>query len=123
MKESDKKTKWKIIEINKQLIAHKTKKAYLIQLSSGIYKYYKFWYPKALLKNENNKLLLIYSDDFTERRKIFLDKNTENEMTISEIVKYLRYEEDNLKERVVVHTPEPFFKEVIIDEELLASTS
>ena len=123
MKESDKKIKWKIIEINKQLIAHKTKKAYLIQLSSGIYKYYKFWYPKALLKNENNKLLLIYSDDFTERRKIFLDKNTENEMTIPEIVKYLRYEEDNLKERVVVHTPEPIFKEVIIDEELLASTS
>ena len=123
MKESDKKIKWKIIEINKQLIAHKTKKAYLIQLSSGIYKYYKFWYPKALLKNENNKLLLIYSDDFTERRKIFLDKNTENEMTISEIVKYLKYEEDNLKERVVVHTPEPIFKEVIIDEELLASTS
>lgn len=123
MKESDKKIKWKIIEINKQSIAHKTKKAYLIQLSSGIYKYYKFWYPKALLKNENNKLLLIYSDDFTERRKIFLDKNTENEMTISEIVKYLKYEEDNLKERVVVHTPEPIFKEVIIDEELLASTS
>lgn len=123
MKESDKKTKWKIIEINKQSIAHKTKKAYLIQLSSGIYKYYKFWYPKAFLKNENNKLLLIYSDDFTERRKIFLDKNTENEMTISEIVKYLKYEEDNLKERVVVYTPEPIFKEVIIDEELLASTS
>ena len=86
MKESDKKIKWKIIEINKQSIAHKTKKAYLIQLSSGIYKYYKFWYPKALLKNENNKLLLIYSDDFNERRKIFLDKNTENEMTISETV-------------------------------------
>lgn len=31
-------------------------------------------------------MLLIYSDDFTERRKIFLDKNTENEMTISETV-------------------------------------
>lgn len=121
----EKSKKWQTFEISLErlFIEKETQKAYLFKFEIGLFEDYRFWYPKVLVNKMRESVVISYQNNNEFPRKVFLNKKKELILSISNLIELLDKASlnfyDNI-ERLETYIPEKIFKEVEIDEELLA---
>ena len=117
--------KWQTFEISLErlFIEKETQKAYLFKFEIGLFEDYRFWYPKVLVNKMRESVVISYQNNNEFPRKVFLNKKKELILSMSNLIELLDKASlnfyDNI-ERLETYIPEKIFKEVEIDEELLA---
>ena len=121
----EKSKKWKTFEISLErlFIEKETQKAYLFKFEIGLFEDYRFWYPKVLVNKMRESVVISYQNNNEFPRKVFLNKKKELILSMPNLIELLDKASlnfyDNI-ERSETYIPEKIFKEVEIDEELLA---
>ena len=121
----EKSKKWKTFEISLErlFIEKETQKAYLFKFEIGLFEDYRFWYPKVLVNKMRESVVISYQNNNEFPRKVFLNKKKELILSMPNLIELLDKASlnfyDNI-ERLETYIPEKIFKEVEIDEELLA---
>lgn len=121
----EKSKKWKTFEISLErlFIEKETQKAYLFKFEIGLFEDYRFWYPKVLVNKMRESVVISYQNNNEFLRKVFLNKKKELILSMPNLIELLDKASlnfyDNI-ERLETYIPEKIFKEVEIDEELLA---
>ena len=121
----EKSKKWKTFEISLErlFIEKETQKAYLFKFEIGLFEDYRFWYPKVLVNKMRESVVISYQNNNEFPRKVFLNKKKELILSMPNLIELLDKASlnfyDNI-ERLETYIPEKIFKEVVIDEELLA---
>lgn len=121
----EKSKKWKTFEISLErlFIEKETQKAYLFKFEIGLFEDYRFWYPKVLVNKMRESVVISYQNNDEFPRKVFLNKKKELILSMPNLIELLDKASlnfyDNI-ERLETYIPEKIFKEVEIDEELLA---
>ncbi|WP_338996321.1 hypothetical protein LC565_08135 [Fusobacterium animalis] len=121
----EKSKKWQTFEISLErlFIEKETQKAYLFKFEIGLFEDYRFWYPKVLVNKMHESVVISYQNNNEFPRKVFLNKKKELILSMSNLIELLDKASlnfyDNI-ERLETYIPEKIFKEVEIDEELLA---
>ena len=121
----EKSKKWKTFEISLErlFIEKETQKAYLFKFEIGLFEDYRFWYPKVLVNKMRESVVISYQNNDEFPRKVFLNKKKEIILSMPNLIELLDKASlnfyDNI-ERLETYIPEKIFKEVEIDEELLA---
>ena len=121
----EKSKKWQTFEISLErlFIEKETQKAYLFKFEIGLFEDYRFWYPKVLVNKMRESIVISYQNNNEFPRKVFLNKKKELILSMSNLIELLDKASlnfyDNI-ERLETYIPEKIFKEVEIDEELLA---
>ena len=117
--------KWQTFEISLErlFIEKETQKAYLFKFEIGLFEDYRFWYPKVLVNKMRESVVISYQNNNEFPRKVFLNKKKELILSMPNLIELL--DKDSLNfyddiERLEIYIPEKIFKEVEIDEELLA---
>ena len=121
----EKSKKWKTFEISLErlFIEKETQKAYLFKFEIGLFEDYRFWYPKVLVNKMRESVVISYQNNNEFPRKVFLNKKKELILSMPNLIELLDKAEINFYddiERLETYIPEKIFKEVEIDEELLA---
>ncbi|KXA18662.1 hypothetical protein HMPREF3221_01713 [Fusobacterium nucleatum] len=117
--------KWQTFEISLErlFIEKETQKAYLFKFEIGLFEDYRFWYPKVLVNKMRESVVISYQNNNEFPRKVFLNKKKELILSMPNLIELLDKASlnfyDNI-ERLETYIPEKIFKEVEIDEELLA---
>lgn len=117
--------KWQTFEISLErlFIEKETQKAYLFKFEIGLFEDYRFWYPKVLVNKMRESVVISYQNNNEFPRKVFLNKKKELILSMPNLIELLDKASlnfyDNI-ERLEIYIPEKIFKEVEIDEELLA---
>lgn len=117
--------KWQTFEISLErlFIEKETQKAYLFKFEIGLFEDYRFWYPKVLVNKMRESVVISYQNNNEFPRKVFLNKKRELILSMPNLIELLDKASlnfyDNI-ERLETYIPEKIFKEVEIDEELLA---
>ncbi|WDF25863.1 hypothetical protein PSC67_05020 [Fusobacterium nucleatum] len=117
--------KWEKFEISLErlFIEKETQKAYLFKFEIGLFEDYRFWYPKVLVNKMRESVVISYQNNNEFPRKVFLNKKKELILSMPNLIELLDKASlnfyDNI-ERLETYIPEKIFKEVEIDEELLA---
>ena len=117
--------KWNTFEISLErlFIEKETQKAYLFKFEIGLFEDYRFWYPKVLVNKMRESVVISYQNNNEFPRKVFLNKKKELILSMPNLIELLDKASlnfyDNI-ERLETYIPEKIFKEVEIDEELLA---
>lgn len=117
--------KWLTFEISLEriFIEKETQKAYLFKFEIGLFEDYRFWYPKVLVNKMRESVVISYQNNNEFPRKVFLNKKKELILSMPNLIELLDKASlnfyDNI-ERLETYIPEKIFKEVEIDEELLA---
>ena len=117
--------KWQTFEISLErlFIEKETQKAYLFKFEIGLFEDYRFWYPKVLVNKMCESVVISYQNNNEFPRKVFLNKKKELILSMPNLIELLDKASlnfyDNI-ERLETYIPEKIFKEVEIDEELLA---
>ena len=117
--------KWQTFEISLErlFIEKETQKAYLFKFEIGLFEDYRFWYPKVLVNKMRESIVISYQNNNEFPRKVFLNKKKELILSMPNLIELLDKSSlnfyDNI-ERLETYIPEKIFKEVEIDEELLA---
>lgn len=117
--------KWQKFEISLErlFIEKETQKAYLFKFEIGLFEDYRFWYPKVLVNKMRESVVISYQNNNEFPRKVFLNKKKELILSMPNLIELLDKASlnfyDNI-ERLETYIPEKIFKEVEIDEELLA---
>lgn len=117
--------KWQTFEISLErlFIEKETQKAYLFKFEIGLFEDYRFWYPKVLVNKMRESVVISYQNNDEFPRKVFLNKKKELILSMPNLIELLDKAEINFYddiERLETYIPEKIFKEVEIDEELLA---
>ena len=121
----EKSKKWQTFEISLErlFIEKETQKAYLFKFEIGLFEDYCFWYPKVLVNKMRESVVISYQNNNEFPRKVFLNKKKELILSMPNLIELLDKASlnfyDNI-ERLETYIPEKIFKEVEIDEELLA---
>ncbi|EUB30999.1 hypothetical protein [Fusobacterium sp. OBRC1] len=121
----EKTNKWQKFEISLErlFIEKETQKAYLFKFEIGLFEDYRFWYPKVLVNKMRESVVISYQNNNEFPRKVFLNKKKELILSMPNLIELLDKASlnfyDNI-ERLETYIPEKIFKEVEIDEELLA---
>lgn len=121
----EKTKKWNTFEISLErlFIEKETQKAYLFKFEIGLFEDYRFWYPKVLVNKMCESVVISYQNNNEFPRKVFLNKKKELILSMPNLIELLDKASlnfyDNI-ERLETYIPEKIFKEVEIDEELLA---
>ena len=121
----EKSKKWKTFEISLErlFIEKETQKAYLFKFEIGLFEDYRFWYPKVLVNKMCESVVILYQNNNEFPRKVFLNRKKELILSMPNLIELLDKASlnfyDNI-ERLETYIPEKIFKEVEIDEELLA---
>ena len=121
----EKSKKWQKFEISLErlFIEKETQKAYLFKFEIGLFEDYRFWYPKVLVNKMRESVVISYQNNNEFPRKVFLNKKKELILSMPNLIELLDKASlnfyDNI-ERLETYIPEKIFKEVEIDEELLA---
>lgn len=121
----EKSRKWQKFEISLErlFIEKETQKAYLFKFEIGLFEDYRFWYPKVLVNKMRESVVISYQNNNESPRKVFLNKKKELILSMPNLIELLDKASlnfyDNI-ERLETYIPEKIFKEVEIDEELLA---
>lgn len=121
----EKSRKWQTFEISLErlFIEKETQKAYLFKFEIGLFEDYRFWYPKVLVNKMRESIVISYQNNNEFPRKVFLNKKKELILSMPNLIELLDKASlnfyDNI-ERLETYIPEKIFKEVEIDEELLA---
>ena len=121
----EKSKKWQTFEISLEriFIEKETQKAYLFKFEIGLFEDYRFWYPKVLVNKMRESVVISYQNNDEFPRKVFLNKKKELILSMPNLIELLDKASlnfyDNI-ERLETYIPEKIFKEVEIDEELLA---
>lgn len=121
----EKSKKWQKFEISLErlFIEKETQKAYLFKFEIGLFEDYRFWYPKVLVNKMRESIVISYQNNNEFPRKVFLNKKKELILSMPNLIELLDKASlnfyDNI-ERLETYIPEKIFKEVEIDEELLA---
>lgn len=121
----EKSKKWQKFEISLErlFIEKETQKAYLFKFEIGLFEDYRFWYPKVLVNKMCESVVISYQNNNEFPRKVFLNKKKELILSMPNLIELLDKASlnfyDNI-ERLETYIPEKIFKEVEIDEELLA---
>jgi hypothetical protein len=121
----EKTKKWNTFEISLErlFIEKETQKAYLFKFEIGLFEDYRFWYPKVLVNKMRESVVISYQNNNEFPRKVFLNKKKELILSMPNLIELLDKASlnfyDNI-ERLETYIPEKIFKEVEIDEELLA---
>ena len=121
----EKSKKWQTFEISLEriFIEKETQKAYLFKFEIGLFEDYRFWYPKVLVNKMRESVVISYQNNNEFPRKVFLNKKKELILSMPNLIELLDKASlnfyDNI-ERLETYIPEKIFKEVEIDEELLA---
>jgi len=121
----EKTNKWQKFEISLErlFIEKETQKAYLFKFEIGLFEDYRFWYPKVLVNKMRESVVISYQNNDEFPRKVFLNKKKELILSMPNLIELLDKAEINFYddiERLETYIPEKIFKEVEIDEELLA---
>ena len=121
----EKSKKWQTFEISLEriFIEKETQKAYLFKFEIGLFEDYRFWYPKVLVNKMRESVVISYQNNDEFPRKVFLNKKKELILSMPNLIELLDKAEINFYddiERLETYIPEKIFKEVEIDEELLA---
>lgn len=121
----EKSKKWQTFEISLErlFIEKETQKAYLFKFEIGLFEDYRFWYPKVLVNKMRESVVISYQNNNEFPRKVFLNKKKELILSMPNLIELLDKAEINFYddiERLETYIPEKIFKEVEIDEELLA---
>lgn len=121
----EKNNKWQTFEISLEriFIEKETKKAYLFRFEIGLFEDYSFWYPKVLVKEMCESIAISYKNNDEFPRKVLLNKKKELILSMPNLIELLDKASLNFYddiERLEIYIPEKIFKEVEIDEELLA---
>jgi len=121
----EKNNKWQTFEISLEriFIEKETKKAYLFRFEIGLFEDYSFWYPKVLVKEMCESIAISYKNNNEFPRKVLLNKKKELILSMPNLIELLDKASLNFYddiERLEIYIPEKIFKEVEIDEELLA---
>ena len=117
--------KWQTFEISLErlFIEKETQKAYLFKFEIGLFEDYRFWYPKVLVNKMRESVVISYQNNNEFPRKVFLNKKKELILSMPNLIELLDKASlnfyDNI-ERLETYIPEKIFKEVEIDEALLA---
>jgi len=117
--------KWQTFEISLEriFIEKETKKAYLFKFEIGLFEDYSFWYPKVLVNKMCESVIISYQNNEEFPKKVLLNKKKELILSMPKLIVLLDKAEVNFYddiERLETYIPEKIFKEVEIDEELLA---
>ena len=117
--------KWQTFEISLErlFIEKETQKAYLFKFEIGLFEDYRFWYPKVLVNKMRESVVISYQNNTEFPRKVFLNKKKELILSMPNLIELLDKASLNFYddiERLEIYIPEKIFKEVEIDEELLA---
>lgn len=117
--------KWQTFEISLErlFIEKETQKAYLFKFEIGLFEDYRFWYPKVLVNKMRESVVISYQNNNEFPRKVFLNKKKELILSMPNLIELLDKASLNFYddiERLEIYIPEKIFKEVEIDEELLA---
>ena len=121
----EKSRKWQTFEISLErlFIEKETQKAYLFKFEIDFFEDYRFWYPKVLVNKMRESVVISYQNNNEFPRKVFLNKKKELILSMPNLIELLDKASlnfyDNI-ERLETYIPEKIFKEVEIDEELLA---
>ncbi|MCL4591712.1 hypothetical protein YWH7053_02685 [Fusobacterium nucleatum YWH7053] len=121
----EKSKKWQKFEISLErlFIEKETQKAYLFKFEIGLFEDYRFWYPKVLVNKMRESVVISYQNNNEFPRKVFFNKKKELILSMPNLIELLDKASlnfyDNI-ERLETYIPEKIFKEVEIDEELLA---
>ena len=121
----EKSKKWQKFEISLErlFIEKETQKTYLFKFEIGLFEDYRFWYPKVLVNKMRESVVISYQNNDEFPRKVFLNKKKELILSMPNLIELLDKASlnfyDNI-ERLETYIPEKIFKEVEIDEELLA---
>ena len=121
----EKSKKWQKFEISLErlFIEKETQRAYLFKFEIGLFEDYRFWYPKVLVNKMRESVVISYQNNNEFPRKVFLNKKKELILSMPNLIELLDKASlnfyDNI-ERLETYIPEKIFKEVEIDEELLA---
>lgn len=121
----EKTKKWNTFEISLErlFIEKETQKAYLFKFEIGLFEDYRFWYPKVLVNKMRESVVISYQNNNEFPRKVFINKKKELILSMPNLIELLDKASlnfyDNI-ERLETYIPEKIFKEVEIDEELLA---
>ena len=121
----EKSKQWQTFEISLErlFIEKETQKAYLFKFEIGLFEDYRFWYPKVLVNKMRESVVISYQNNDEFPRKVFLNKKKELILSMPNLIELLDKASlnfyDNI-ERLETYIPEKIFKEVEIDEELLA---
>ena len=121
----EKSRKWQTFEISLErlFIEKETQKAYLFKFEIGLFEDYRFWSPKVLVNKMRASVVISYQTTTEFPRKVFLNKKKELILSMPNLIELLDKASlnfyDNI-ERLETYIPEKIFKEVEIDEELLA---
>lgn len=121
----EKSKKWQKFEISLErlFIEKETQRAYLFKFEIGLFEDYRFWYPKVLVNKMRESVVISYQNNNEFPRKVFLNKKKELILSMPNLIELLEKASlnfyDNI-ERLETYIPEKIFKEVEIDEELLA---
>ena len=121
----EKSKKWQTFEISLErlFIEKETQKAYLFKFEIGLFEDYRFWYPKVLVNKMRESVVISYQNNNEFPRKVFLNKKKELILSMPNLIELLDKASLNFYddiERLEIYIPEKIFKEVEIDEELLA---
>lgn len=121
----EKSKKWKTFEISLErlFIEKETQKSYLFKFEIGLFEDYRFWYPKVLVNKMRESVVISYQNNDEFSKKVFLNKKKELILSMPNLIELLDKAEINFYddiERLETYIPEKIFKEVEIDEELLA---
>ena len=121
----EKSKKWQTFEISLErlFIEKETQKAYLFKFEIGLFEDYRFWYPKVLVNKMRESVVISYQNNDEYPRKVFLNKKKVLILSMPNLIELLDKAEINFYddiERLETYIPEKIFKEVEIDEELLA---
>ena len=121
----EKSRKWQTFEISLErlFIEKETQKAYLFKFEIGLFEDYRFWYPKVLVNKMRESVVISYQNNNEFPRKVFLNKKKELILSMPNLIELLDKASLNFYddiERLEIYIPEKIFKEVEIDEELLA---
>ena len=124
----EKSKKWQTFEISLErlFIEKETQKAYLFKFEIGLFEDYRFWYPKVLVNKMRESVVISYQNNNEFPRKVFLNKKKELILSMPNLIELLDKASLNFYddiERLEIYIPEKIFKEVEIDEELLAWTA
>ena len=121
----EKSKKWQKFEISLErlFIEKETQRAYLFKFEIGLFEDYRFWYPKVLVNKMRESVVISYQNNNEFPRKVSLNKKKELILSMPNLIELLDKASlnfyDNI-ERLETYIPEKIFKEVEIDEELLA---
>ena len=114
------------ISLERLFIEKETQKAYLFKFEIGLFEDYRFWYPKVLVNKMRESVVISYQNNNEFPRKVFLNKKKELILSMPNLIELLDKATLNFYddiERLEIYIPEKIFKEVEIDEELLAWTA